>query len=149
MLIREATLSDIPEIQRIRHSVRENILSDPSLVTDAHCAEFITIRGKGWVAVLGDAITGFAIADLKDNNIWALFVEPNFEARGIGRSLQKTMLKWYFDEGKEFVWLSTEPGTRAERFYRRSGWRDAGMTKGGEVRFEMSKEEFQANEVFQ
>lgn len=47
MQIREATINDINQIQIIRNSVKENILSNPNLVTDADCIEFITIRGKG------------------------------------------------------------------------------------------------------
>lgn len=46
---REAVVADIPQIQLVRNSVRENMLSDPSLVTDAACCEYLTIRGIGWV----------------------------------------------------------------------------------------------------
>jgi len=34
MIIREAVPEDIPEIQYVRNSVKENTLSDPNLVTD-------------------------------------------------------------------------------------------------------------------
>jgi deoxycytidine triphosphate deaminase len=34
--------------------------------------------------------------------------------------------------------LSTAPGTRAEKFYKRSGWKDAGFHGKGEIKFEMS-----------
>jgi GNAT superfamily N-acetyltransferase len=43
-------------------------------------------RGKGWVAETEDQIVGFSIIDLKENNIWALFVHPDFENKGIGRN---------------------------------------------------------------
>lgn len=49
MTFREATTADITEMQIVRHTVKENTLSDPALVTDKDCEEFITIRGKGWV----------------------------------------------------------------------------------------------------
>ena len=45
MHFREATTADIPQIQLVRNAVRENVLSDPTLVTDADCEEFITRRG--------------------------------------------------------------------------------------------------------
>ncbi|MCH6201807.1 hypothetical protein MMU07_19665 [Aquiflexum sp. LQ15W] len=72
MIIREAIIEDIKQIQIVRNSVTENTLSNPNLVTDEDCEEFITKRGKGWVCEIDEQIVGFAIADLKENNIWAL-----------------------------------------------------------------------------
>jgi len=144
MIFREAAVADIPQIQIVRHAVRENRLSDPSLVTDADCEEFLTRRGKGWVCEIENNIVAFAIADLQDENIWALFVQEGFEEKGIGRKLQQLMLDWYFAQGKEKAWLSTDPGTRARRFYEKSGWTPKGMMKNNELRFEMTAEEWKA-----
>jgi GNAT superfamily N-acetyltransferase len=138
MIFREATVADIPKIQIVRNSVKENMLSDPALVSDADCEEYITKRGKGWVCEIDNTIVGFAIADLQDNNIWALFLHPDFEHRGIGKKLHYIMLNWYFSRGKETVWLSTSPGTRAESFYRKAGWKETGTYGKGEIKFEMS-----------
>jgi len=121
MIIREAKIEDIKQIQIVRHSVTENILSDPGLVTDEDCKEFITVRGKGWVCEINNEIVGFSIVDLKDNNIWALFLRPEFEKQGIGRQLHDRMLDWYFNQTTKSVWLGTSPNTRAEKFYRKSG----------------------------
>ncbi|SFH06108.1 GNAT family N-acetyltransferase [Pedobacter insulae] len=137
MNIREAKSSDIPQIQVVRNAVRENMLSDPNLVTDADCEEFINQRGKGWVYEIDNKIVGFSIVDLKENNIWALFVDPNYDKRGIGRQLHDVMLNWYFEQTNQTVWLGTAPGTRAEEFYRKTGWTEVG-THGKEVKFEMS-----------
>ncbi len=137
MLFREASISDIKQLQVVRHSVKENRLSDPALVTDKDCEEYLTLRGKGWVCETENTIVGFAIADVKDHNIWALFVQPEFAGKGIGKRLHDMMLRWYFDQTRETAWLSTAPGTRAERFYRMQGWKKAGTQKNGEVRFEM------------
>lgn len=141
MIFREAGISDIPQIQVVRHLVKENRLSDPSLVTDEDCKSFLTLRGKGWVCEVHGRVAGFAIADLQDNNIWALFIDPEYEGRGIGQRLQQLMLSWYFSQDKMDVWLSTSPGTRAEQFYQRSGWHKAGM-QGKEVRFEMTRKQW-------
>ncbi len=140
--IRTAEIRDIPQIQKVRHSVKENVLSDPSLVTDKDCVVFLTKRGKGWVAELNEEIVGFAIADLEEDNIWALFVHPDAEAKGIGSQLHKIMLDWYFEQGKSFVWLSTDPGTRAERFYEWQGWQRITELSNGEVKFEMKAEDW-------
>lgn len=145
MKFREAEMADIPQIQIVRHSVRENTLSDPALVTDGDCAEFMFKRGKGWVCEIDGRIAGFAIADLRDNNIWALFVHPELEGRGIGKRLHNTMLDWYFTQTKTAVWLGTAPYTRAEGFYRKSGWTETGIHGKGEVKFEMSADAWARN----
>jgi hypothetical protein len=41
IIIREAQPEDIPQIQIVRNSVKENTLSDPGLVTDKDCEEFL------------------------------------------------------------------------------------------------------------
>lgn len=142
MIYREAWISDIPQIQLVRHSVKENRLSDPGLVTDDDCKSFLTTRGRGWVCEEQEAIVGFAIADLRENNIWALFVRPEFEKKGIGRKLHDIMLNWYFSKSKEFAWLGTAPGTRAESFYRKAGWIETGIHGKNEIKFEMKRRDW-------
>ena len=142
MIIREAKSEDIKQIQIVRNSVRENTLSDPGLVTDEDCEEFINKRGKGWVCEIDQKIVGFAIVDLKEHNIWALFLKPEFEKRGIGRKLHKVMLDWYFSRTTETVWLGTAFNTRAEMFYRKAGWKEAGLHGTKEIKFEMSWDDY-------
>ena len=142
MIFREALITDIPQIQIVRNSVRENRLSDPGLVPDKDVEEYIIHRGKGWVCEINNRIVAFAIADLQDDNIWALFLHPDHEGKGIGKRLHDTMLDWYFDQNKNSVWLGTSPGTRAEGFYRKAGWSETGTHGKGEVKFEMTKNEW-------
>lgn len=142
MIIREAKIEDIRQIQTVRNSVNENTLSDPNLVTDKDCEAFITVRGKGWVCEVDNQIIGFAIADLKENNIWALFLNPQFEGKGIGQLLHRTMLNWYFSQTREKVWLGTAFNTRAERFYRKAGWTAVGSHGTKEIKFEMTFEDW-------
>ena len=137
-MIREASPSDIPVIQKIRRSVKENVLSNPLLISDDLCLNYITERGKGWVYELKGEVVGFAIADLKENNIWALFVHPDHEHKGFGRMLHDNMVNWYFSQTIKSVWLSTEPKTRAEDFYRTAGWNEDGVTEKGEIIFRMN-----------
>jgi GNAT superfamily N-acetyltransferase len=138
MIIREATIEDIKQIQTVRNSVTENTLSNPNLVTDEDCEEYIMVRGKGWVCEMDNQIVGFAIADLKEHNVWALFLDPKFEKRGIGQKLHKTMLDWYFTQTKHTIWLGTAFDTRAEVFYRKAGWIEVGMHGTKEIKFEMT-----------
>jgi GNAT superfamily N-acetyltransferase len=142
MNFRQAETSDIKQIQRVRHSVKENVLSNPGLVTDDNCEEFLTRRGRGWICEIDNRIVGFAIADLKENNIWALFIHPEFEGKGIGRKLHDMMLDWYFAQEKQTVWLSTAPRTKAEKFYRKHGWRETGIYGKNEIKFELTIDEY-------
>ncbi len=137
MVFRETQITDIKQMQVVRHSVKENVLSDPALVPDSDVEDFITNRGKGWVCEIDGAVVGFAIADLKENNIWALFMHPDHEAKGIGKVLHRLMLDWYFSQTKEKVWLGTAPNSRAEKFYRMQGWKEVGVHGKGEIKFEM------------
>lgn len=127
-------------MHRVRTAVRENRLADPARVQPHHYLAMLEEHGRGWVAEAGGRILGFAVADLARCNVWALFVEPGREGGGVGRRLHDTMLAWMFEAGAERVWLTTDPGTRAERFYRAAGWRSAGGDPGGEVRLEMTRD---------
>ncbi|MBS1754535.1 MAG: GNAT family N-acetyltransferase [Ferruginibacter sp.] len=145
MHYREALINDIPQIQMVRNSVKENQLPHPSYVTDKDVEDYILNKGKGWVCEIKNRIAGFAIADLVDDNIWALFVHPQFEAMGIGKTLHRIMLDWYFENSKEKVWLSTDPYTRAYEFYKQQGWKEVGTYGNGEAKFEMYRETWLKN----
>lgn len=138
MVFREAQPTDIPQIQLVRNAVKENQLSHPGLVPDKDVEDYITRRGKGWVCETDNAVVGFAIVSVADNNVWALFIQPGYEGKGIGRKLHDDMIDWYFSQTNAGIWLSTAPGTRAESFYRKAGWRHTGITKTGEIKFEMT-----------
>ncbi len=48
------------------------------------------------------------------------------------------MMNWYFDQTKQTVWLSTAPNTRAEMFYKKSGWKEVGIVNKEEIKFEIT-----------
>ena len=146
MRFREAIPSDIPGMQVVRHLVKENVLSDPALVKDIDYIEYLTSRGKGWVCEVDNRIVGFAIEDLKEHNIWALFIDPVFEGKGIGYRLHQLMMDWYFNNSIETVWLSTAPATRGYQFYRNRGWKEKGTYGKGEVLFKMNYNDWQLNQ---
>jgi GNAT superfamily N-acetyltransferase len=134
-MLRPAVAADVPGIHRVRMSVRENRLVS-TIVTEADTREAIEESGRGWVVETDGQVVAFAIGNKTTGNIWALFVEPAHEGRGYGRLLHDEMIEWLWGQGLEELWLTTEPGTRAERFYEKAGWRRAGFTEKGEVRFE-------------
>ena len=143
MNFRQAIPEDIPQIQIVRNSVKENQLSNPNLIPDELVEEFITKRGKGFVCEIDKKIVGFSIVDFVENNVWALFLLPEFEGKRIGKKLHQLMLDEYFSKTKETIWLSTEANSRAETFYKKQVWKNAGL-HGNEVKFEMSFEDWKS-----
>jgi len=130
-------LADIPALMRLRASVRENVLSDPARVPAAAYGPFVE-RGLLRVWEEDGAIRGFSAAEPEDGSVWALFVDPDFEGRGIARALLPAALADLRAAGWKEARLSTEAGSRAERFYRRDGWTASDATPGGDMVFRRS-----------
>jgi ribosomal protein S18 acetylase RimI-like enzyme len=100
---RRANSRDIPAMSRIRLAVRENRLSDPSRVTEQMYQDYLELLGRGWVAKVDGAVVGFCYANQTDSSIWALFISPEYEGRGIARQLLAFAVNWLFEQGREFV----------------------------------------------
>ncbi|MCK6429192.1 MAG: GNAT family N-acetyltransferase [Burkholderiaceae bacterium] len=137
-MLRQARRTDIAAIQRVRRAVRENRLTS-SVITDGDVQRAIEATGRGWVIDIDGEVVAFAIGNATDGNVWALFVDPVHERRGYGRQLHDAMIAWLWSRGLRKLWLTTEPGTRAEHFYIAAGWRHAGVTAHGEIRFELER----------
>jgi hypothetical protein len=50
-----------------------------------------------------------------------------------------SVVTWLWSQGLERLWLTTEPGTRAEVFYAARGWERVVHNNRGEIRFELSR----------
>ncbi len=125
--IREASVDDIPAIFEIRTATTENAMTEAELaasgMTPERAANLLQTDGKCWVAEASDLIVGFCIANVESQSIWALFILPAYEGRGIGRRLMDVAVDWLWQSGAEEIWLTTETNTRAEGFYERLGWK--------------------------
>lgn len=137
-LLRQALRSDIPGMHRVRRAVRENPLTS-DVIREEHYIPAIESTGRGWVVEEAGEVRAFAVGNGQTGNIWALFVDPAHEGRGFGRQLQAVMVDWLFSEGLERLNLGTAPGTRAEAFYRATGWTYLGIDAHGEASFEMRR----------
>jgi len=140
---REATGVDVPGISRVRTSVVENALTVEQLeergITNASVAASFLTDSKGWVALQEEEIVAFSIADRATQSIFALFVLPGYEGRGIGGRLLELALGWLWKNGAERVWLTTGSGTRAVRFYEHRGWKCTGKGPRGDLRYECAR----------
>ncbi len=137
-MLRVAVAADIRSIQSVRASVRENRLVS-TVITDEDVRMAIEETGRGWVVEADGEVVAFAIGNAATGNIWALFVHPSHEGRGYGRQLHDAMVAWLCTSGLQRLWLTTEPGTRAQRFYESAGWKLTGTTAGGELRYELQR----------
>jgi GNAT superfamily N-acetyltransferase len=137
-VLRQARRDDIPAIHRVRMSVRENRLVS-TVITEADTLNAIEVTGRGWVIETGGEIVAFAIGNAATGNIWALFVDPDHERRGYGRRLHDAMVDWLWSRGLTRLWLTTDSGTRAQRFYEAAGWKYTGPGKGGEAAYELRR----------
>jgi GNAT superfamily N-acetyltransferase len=133
--IRRATDADRERISEIRFSVTENILRDRSRVTYDMITWFIENPGI-WLWEEDGRVLGFSAADTRDGTIFALFIDPGHEGRGIGRALFAKALESLRKAGHETGSLTTQPGSRADRFYQRAGWKAVGTSERGERIFE-------------
>ena len=141
-MIRAFEQRDLAPTMALRLAVRENVLSDPSKVTEAMVREAVTEHGRGWVWEEDGAVHGFSIA-IRDPEhggprIWALFVAPGAEGCGIGRALLQRAVDWLREHGAAEIVLSTDPGTRAETLYRRFGFRESARLPNGEVEMRLA-----------
>jgi GNAT superfamily N-acetyltransferase len=139
MDFREAKIEDIPALFEVRHSVKENILSDPRKVTPEMCETFLSKSGKGWLCEMEGEVVGFSVASLEDSSIWALFVKPSYEGRGIGKRLLRLATDWLFEMRSTSISLATDADTRADEFYKRQGWLRGEIKPDGEVCYRLYK----------
>jgi GNAT superfamily N-acetyltransferase len=130
-IIRRATEADRERISEIRSAVKENILRDRSRVTPEMITWFLENPGI-WLWEEDGKVLGFSAADTRDGSIWALFIDPAHEGRGIGRALFAKALDSLRDAGHREGSLTTQPGSRADRFYQKAGWKVIGTSERGE-----------------
>lgn len=142
MQIRLADVDDIPDLFRIRTSARENHLSEEQLaalgITPASVARMLDSgEARAWCAVEGGAVLGFSMARRSERDLFALFVLPAFEGRGIGGSLLDAAVAWLRQAGSGPIRLNTGRDTRAFSVYRSRGWREVGELANGDAILEI------------
>jgi GNAT superfamily N-acetyltransferase len=132
-MIRKATRADYPHISEIRLSVRENCLAKSKYESVARHADWIFDNAAFWVWEEDGIIQGFFRSGSAQCEIFAHFIHPAYEGRGIGRALLSPACQILRDAGFKVATLTTAPGTRAERFYRRDGWTEVGPEDDGQI----------------
>ncbi|MGF1594247.1 MAG: GNAT family N-acetyltransferase [Kiloniellaceae bacterium] len=134
---RRMTVDDVPAVLEVRFATVENAITLEELdadygITPQTMAASLQADVRGWLCRHGDRAVGFAMADRANGEVQVVAVLPDYEGRGIGRTLLEQACDWLFAEGHDEIWLSAnpDPDVRASGFYRRLGWRRSGVMKG-------------------
>lgn len=138
MLLREAQWRDIAGMERVR---RANI-KDPHAITRVSRNAYrllLEMNGCGWVIESNGEIVAFAICNRKNANIWALYVDPSHQRKGLGRCLLRKAVDWLWSEGLSLLWLMTEAGGQANDFYECEGWVKTGVCGDGQTIYELQR----------
>lgn len=109
----------------VRISVIENHLSREEMrrigITENVVADLIEKSRCAWVATDDEKIIGFSMILPDEGCLFAAFVLPEYEGRGIGRRLVEIAEKELFRH-HEIAWLETDKQSRAAKFYIQLGW---------------------------
>jgi GNAT superfamily N-acetyltransferase len=136
--IRRARDEDHARITEIRNAVTENVLGEASRAAVDGDYPWFRDQPGVWLWEEDGVILGFSAADTRNGSIWALFVVPGHERRGIGRALFQKACDVLRQDGHRTAWLTTQAGSRAEGFYRAAGWKLIGTSAKGELIFHSS-----------
>jgi len=137
--IRDATDEDIPHIFEVRTSVRENHLSVAQMADLGITPDTIEAALEQapciWVALHKGTVVGFSMSNLAEGCIFAAFVRPEWEGKGVGRRLIERAEAFLFAH-HACIWLSTDSASRAAKVYESLGWTPVAKLANGEIRFE-------------
>src|SRR5690606_22702843 len=106
-------------------------------VTPESVAAMLRTTCRAWLAEVGGRPVAFSMANSDEGTVFAMFVRPGYEGRGLGRTLMERAEAWLSAQGVEAIWLTTgsDPVIRANGFYRRLGWSEAGLQDDGQIRY--------------
>ncbi|RWU23076.1 GNAT family N-acetyltransferase [Pseudomonas alkylphenolica] len=139
--LRLASPSDIELLFDIRTSVTQNHLSREQLhemgITADALRDAMHKAPCAWIAEWQQEAAGFVMVDHDEGELFALFVRPQHEGKGIGQLLLHQAEAALFQR-HEVIYLITDGDEtiRANGFYRRLGWTVSGAVDARDVRFE-------------
>ena len=135
LTLRQAQPRDIPDMFALRERTRENPISPQELgllgiTPESTAAAMANGRSRSWVCLQDSALVGFATGDSTSGEILVVAVSPDFEGRGIGKRLLRSVMESLQSAGCDRLWLaaSPDPRVRSYGFYRYLGWQPTGET---------------------
>jgi len=87
------------------------------------------------------SIVGFAMGDQSNGEVLVVAVRPEYERKGIGKSLLIHVQEWLFSEQHDEIWLlaNPDPHVRATGFYRKLGWQATSTFMGNNEVLKLGK----------
>lgn len=143
-IIRVATQDDVDTLFAIRTSVLQNHLSREQMadlgITPEALSDSIREAQCVWIAEVDGQPAAFSMVDLAEGEVFAMFVRPSYENRGLGRQLMAVAETALF-KLHETLFLITDgrDEIRANGFYRRLGWSVVGRVDADDVRYQKSR----------
>jgi N-acetylglutamate synthase-like GNAT family acetyltransferase len=133
LLYRSAASSDALEVITLRGQTRENAVSVSGLASLGITVESWGKRIEagnlsGHVCTHDGRIVGYCFGDKHTGEILVLALLPEYENRGIGRTLLSRVSEdlWSLGFKRLFLGCSRVPSSRSYDFYRHLGWRSTG-----------------------
>ena len=133
VVYRKAVSHDIAACIDLRGKTRENAVSVERLkaagiTLDTWSSDVADDTLPGYVCLSGDRIVGYCFGFKDTGEIAVVALLPEFEDRGIGRTLLDKMVRDFRNLGFDrlFLGCSSDPKTRSYGFYRHLGWRSTG-----------------------
>ncbi len=132
MILRPATVADVPTIARIwregwpdghQGHVPDALAAERSPASfDERARERVD---QTWVADRGAVVAGLVV--VVDEEVEQVYVDRSWRGRGVAERLLRHAEAVIGQGGRRTAWLAVVAGnTRARRFYARLGWRDRG-----------------------
>jgi N-acetylglutamate synthase-like GNAT family acetyltransferase len=129
VIVRRANVFDIVKIWSVRtaaiKSIDKKIYSNSEVNIWASTSmpenfDQIIQELQWYVAIEDDKIIGTGFLDIKNQEIGGIFVEPNFQKKGIGKEMLKTLEKIASDNGLKM--LNLDATLNATNFYKANGY---------------------------
>jgi ribosomal protein S18 acetylase RimI-like enzyme len=125
--------SDTAECIELRGKTRENAITAARLasygITVASWSKSVEeARVIGYVCTDASRIVGYCYGDRQTGEIQVLALLPDYEGRGIGKTLLSLVVENLRSSGfkRLFLGCSRNPDHRSYGFYRHLGWRSTG-----------------------
>lgn len=139
--LRMATVDDVESLFEIRTSVVQNHLSREQMDALGITAQVLrSAINEGpciWLAEVDQWPVAFSMIDRAEGEVFAMFVRPAFENRGLGRLLMAAAEAELFKAHERIVLVTDgRQEIRANGFYQRLGWSVVERVDAQDVRYE-------------
>lgn len=130
-------VDDLEAVLDVRLSTVENAITLERLereygITPKSLAEAMASDVAGWLCEDCGRAVGFSMGDRSNGEVQVVAVRPEYEGRGVGKTLLGRVGEWLFSQGHGEIWLRSnpDPAIRAYGFYRSLGWQATGRIIG-------------------